>query len=298
MGETSAIEWTGATWNPVRGCTKISQGCKNCYANTFAERWRGIPGHAYEQGFDLRLAPNALTLPLRWTKPRPIFVNSMSDLFHVQIPMAYVATVFEVMWQAYWHVYQVLTKRASLLAIAAEPFYQRYGERLRHVWLGVSVEDRNSLHRIDALRATSAPVRFLSIEPLLEDLGELDLSGISWVIVGGESGPGARFMEAAWVRSIQRQCEEQGVHFFFKQWGGIRKKINGRELDGQTFDAMPEFNAFERVGNKRRQEALSVFEKVARTWSHAPMARVEYTREAQELWEARQLLQGMVYGPF
>ncbi|MEX1365974.1 MAG: phage Gp37/Gp68 family protein [Nannocystaceae bacterium] len=239
MSDGSSIEWTDATWNPVRGCTKISPGCKHCYAQTFAERWRGIPGHAYEQGFDLRLVPEKLGEPLRWTRSRLVFVNSMSDLFQRGVPESYVRLVFEAMNLANWHIYQVLTKRADRLRELTTRFPKQLVEQ-SHIWLGVSVEDRKyGLPRIDELRRARAGVRFLSVEPLLEDLGVLDLEGIDWVIVGGESGPGARPMQEAWVRSVRDQCEAANVPFFFKQWGGIRKKIRGRTLDGRTYDAVP-----------------------------------------------------------
>lgn len=260
MSDGSAIEWTDATWNPVRGCTKISPGCKHCYAETFAERWRGIPGHPYEQGFDLRLVPEKLTEPLTWSRSRMIFVNSMSDLFQEGVPDRYIRAVFEVMGSADWHVYQVLTKRGERLRRVSQRFARRLTER-EHIWLGVSVEDRKyGLPRIDELRDARAAVRFLSIEPLLEDLGTFDLSGIDWVIVGGESGPGARPMRKEWVLGLRDQCRDAGVPFFFKQWGGIRKKIAGRELDGATYD---EFPAIERLGpptrieRKRRVEAVT-----------------------------------------
>jgi protein gp37 len=240
MSANSTIEWTDATWNPTRGCTKISPGCAHCYAEVFAERFRGVPGHPYEQGFDLRLVPEKLADPLGWKKSKMIFVNSMSDLFHKDVPDDYVLNVARVMQTANWHTYQVLTKRSerlrdmlrtALSAAAAEP----------HIWWGVSVENRkHGFPRIDHLREAPARVRFLSVEPLLEDLGELDLSGIHWVIAGGESGPGARPMQADWVRSIRDQCAAAGVSFFFKQWGGVRKHKTGRELDGRTYDEMPE----------------------------------------------------------
>lgn len=239
MSDGSAIEWTDATWNPVRGCTKISPGCKHCYAETFAERWRGIPDHPYGQGFDLRLVPEKLDEPLRWKRPRRIFVNSMSDLFQVGVDEPFIRRVFDTMNAANWHTYQVLTKRADrmLATTLAMPLAL---VQQSHIWLGVSVEDRRyGLPRIDLLRQTPAAVRFLSIEPLLEDLGELDLGGIHWVIVGGESGPGARPMSKAWVTSIQQQCREQRVPFFFKQWGGVQKAKAGRELAGRTWDEFP-----------------------------------------------------------
>ncbi len=239
MATHSAIEWTDATWNPVRGCTKISPGCMHCYAETFAERFRGIPGHPYEQGFDLRLVPEKLAEPLQWSSPKMVFVNSMSDLFHEDIPDEYITDVTRVMHKANWHTFQVLTKRSErmrellltkLRAFAGEP----------HIWWGVSVENRkHGLLRIEHLRAAPVAVRFLSIEPLLEDLGQFDLRGISWVIVGGESGPGARPMEKAWVLSIRDQCRRANIPFFFKQWGGVRKKLAGREIDGKTYDEFP-----------------------------------------------------------
>jgi protein gp37 len=240
MSDHSAIEWTDATWNPIRGCTKISPGCKNCYASTFAERFRGVPGHPYEQGFDLRLVPEKLEEPLRWSRSRHIFVNSMSDLFHENVTDEYVRRVADVMLQADWHIYQVLTKRSDRLRRMLDAQLSTHANR-SHIWWGVSVEDRNhGLPRIEHLRQSTATVRFLSIEPLLEDLGELDLQSISWVIVGGESGPRARPLKQEWVTSILRQCEAQDVPFFFKQWGGVRKKKTGRELNGKTYDAMPQ----------------------------------------------------------
>ena len=239
MSDRSTIEWTDATWNPVRGCTKISPGCKHCYAETFAERFRGVRGHPYEQGFDLRLIPAKLPEPLRWPLPRKVFVNSMSDLFQREVPEKYIAAAARVMVAANWHIFQVLTKRADRLCqLLNGPLL--FAANHPHLWWGVSVENRrHGLPRIDHLRATSAMVRFLSIEPLLEDLGQIDLSGIHWVIVGGESGPGARPMDPAWVESIRDQCAQAGVPFFFKQWGGVRKKVAGRELNGRTYDEFP-----------------------------------------------------------
>jgi protein gp37 len=239
MAQRSTIEWTEATWNPVRGCTKVSPGCVRCYAETFAERWRGIPSHPYEHGFDLRLVEEKLTEPLVWARSRTIFVNSMSDLFHERVPEAFIARVFGVMELADWHAYQVLTKRAARMRDVINRRLPHVAS-LGHVWLGVSVENRkHGLPRIHHLRDTPAALRFLSIEPLLEDLGEIDLDGIDWVIVGGESGAGARPMRLEWVVSIREQCKETGVPFFFKQWGGVRKSMNGRTLDGRTFDEMP-----------------------------------------------------------
>jgi protein gp37 len=234
VSDKSTIEWTDSTWNPVTGCDKVSPGCKHCYAETFAERWRGIPGHPYEQGFDLRLWPDRLELPLSWKKPRTIFVNSMSDLFHEKIPLAFIQRVFRTMERASWHTFQILTKRSERLAELASDLNWP-----RNVWMGVSIETARYLARADHLRKVPAAVRFLSLEPLLGPLGTLDLSGIHWVIVGGESGPGARPIEGAWVRDIRKQCRREGVPFFFKQWGGVRKKRNGRVLDGRTWDGMP-----------------------------------------------------------
>jgi protein gp37 len=227
------------TWNPVRGCTKISPGCTHCYAETFAERFRGVPGHPYEQGFDLRLVPEKLAEPLRWKTPKMVFVNSMSDLFHKDVPDDYVLAVVRVMQRASWHTYQVLTKRSERLRdMLQTALVDAAGEP--HIWWGVSVENRrHGLPRIDHLRAAPARVRFLSIEPLLEDLGEIDLAGIHWVIVGGESGPGARPMHKDWVLSIRDQCQKANVPFFFKQWGGVRKSKAGRELDGRKYDGLP-----------------------------------------------------------
>jgi protein gp37 len=240
MSATSTIEWTDATWNPVRGCTKISPGCKHCYAETFAERFRGVPGHPYEQGFDLRLVPEKLGEPLRWGAPKTIFVNSMSDLFHEGVPDAYIERCVRVMEMANWHTYQVLTKRADRLRNLLQERLS-FASKLRHIWWGVSVEDREyGLPRVNALRQAPAAVRFLSVEPLLEDMGTVNLAGIDWVIVGGESGAGARPMKEAWVRDWRNQCERAGVRFFFKQWGGVRKSEAGRLLDGRTYDDMPE----------------------------------------------------------
>jgi protein gp37 len=239
MSQESSIEWTDATWNPVRGCTKISPGCAHCYAETFAERFRGVPGHPYERGFDLRLVPEKLNEPLKWLKPRFIFVNSMSDLFHVDVPDEYIVQAAGVMQRADWHVYQVLTKRAARLRELADTALSEVVS-LPHIWWGVSVEDKKyGVPRIRELQAAPVAVRFLSVEPLLEDIGYVDLSGIHWVIVGGESGPGARPMREEWVSSIRDQCLHAGVPFFFKQWGGVQKKKNGRLLNGRTWDDMP-----------------------------------------------------------
>jgi protein gp37 len=256
MSATSSIEWTDATWNPVRGCTKISPGCKHCYAATFAERFRGVPGHPYEQGFDLRLVPEKLAEPLRWPMSKTIFVNSMSDLFQVDVPESYVEQVVRVMQMAAWHTYQVLTKRADRMReLLTGPL--AFAAQDKHIWWGVSVEDNKyGLPRIEALRKTPAAMRFLSIEPLLEDLGTINLEGIDWVIVGGESGAGARDIDEAWVHSIRRQCKAAKVPFFFKQWGGVRKSERGRLLDGKTFDDMPQRQKPTGVSKQRRLELI------------------------------------------
>lgn len=239
MSLNSQIEWTDATWNPVRGCKKISPGCKHCYAETFAERFRGVKGHPYEQGFDLRLVPEKLTEPFSWRSQKLVFVNSMSDLFQDGVPDTYAAAVSQVMVQANWHTYQVLTKRSERLKQLLNGNL-RFAAEQPHIWWGVSVENRkHGLPRIEDLRQSAARVRFLSIEPLLEDLGKFDLNGIDWVIVGGESGPGARPIRKEWVLSIREQCKAARVPFFFKQWGGARKAVTGRELEGRTYDEYP-----------------------------------------------------------
>ena len=240
MGDKSAIEWTDATWNPVTGCTKITRGCDNCYAERFAERFRGVPGHPFESGFDLRLRPERLDQPLAWKRPRRVFVNSMSDLFHKEIPADFIDRVFDVMEAADRHVFQVLTKRSAPMRAYLR---RRYGGGAApaHIWCGVSVEDAGAAARIRHLRTAPAAVRFLSIEPLLGPVGDLDLDGIAWVIVGGESGPRARPMEERWVLDIRDMCERAGVDFFFKQWGGPTPKSGGRRLAGIEHNAMPAY---------------------------------------------------------
>lgn len=241
MSISSHIEWTDATWNPLRGCTKISPGCKHCYAETFAERFRGVPGHPYERGFDLRLVPEKLLEPLRWSSPKMVFVNSMSDLFHPDVPDDYIVAVARVMIAADWHTYQVLTKRAERQRKLLNSKLS-FVCNAKHIWWGVSVEDRKyGVPRISQIQQAQVPMRFLSIEPLLEDLGLLELSGIHWAIIGGESGPGARPMALEWVERIHQQCRDARVAFFFKQWGGVNKKKNGRLLGGRTFDEFPEY---------------------------------------------------------
>lgn len=237
MASGSKIEWTDATWNPVTGCNKVSPGCKLCYAERLAKRLKATGMPKYRNGFAVTLHPDVLEAPLRWRKPRTIFVNSMSDLFHHQVPDQFVRDVFNVMEQAHWHRYQVLTKRPErVVGLGAElPWHPQ-------IWLGVSVESSRYLHRVDLLRQSRAAVKFLSLEPLLGPLPDMNLEGIDWVIVGGESGPGARPMEADWARDIRDQCVEAGVPFHFKQWGGVFKKRLGRELDGRTWDDMPSFD--------------------------------------------------------
>ncbi|MGA3268458.1 MAG: phage Gp37/Gp68 family protein [Verrucomicrobiota bacterium] len=259
MSDNSKIEWTDATWNPVRGCTKISPGCLHCYAETFAERFRGVPGHPFEFGFDLRLVPEKLGDPIRWSKPKKIFVNSMSDLFHEAVPDEYIEKVCRVMLAANWHTYQVLTKRADRMAALLQGKL-RNAAGAAHIWWGVSVENRrHGLRRIAKLRNARPTVAFLSIEPLLEDLGKFDLGGIQWVIVGGESGPGARPMREEWVRNIQTQCRANRVPFFFKQWGGVRKSEMGRTLDGKTYDEYPDFSRNSVASLAQRSDLLAVF---------------------------------------
>lgn len=234
MASNSPIEWTQSTWNPVTGCTKVSPGCKHCYAERMALRLRAMGQSNYTNGFKLTLQPQALELPLRWKKPQRIFVNSMSDLFHKDVPLTFIQRVFDVMRRADWHQYQILTKRSERL-LEVSPLLPWPP----HIWMGVSVERRDYRFRIDHLRQTPAHVKFLSLEPLLGPLPRLNLAGIDWAIVGGESGPGARAMDERWARDIRDQCLAAGVAFFFKQWGGVNKKAAGRQLDGRTWDQMP-----------------------------------------------------------
>jgi protein gp37 len=239
MALNSRIEWTDATWNPVSGCEKVTRGCDNCYAERIAERFRGVSGHPFERGFDLTLRPHKLLEPLSWRLPRRIFVNSMSDLFHKEVPKGFIDRVFDTMEQADWHIFQVLTKRSSLMR---RYINERYAGRSAppHVWLGVSVEDRKALVRLAHLKQARASVRFISFEPLLEDLDAIDLTKIDWAIAGGESGPGARPAMPEWIRSIRDQCKSQKVAFFFKQWGGRTPKSRGNELDGRHWLQFPQ----------------------------------------------------------
>ena len=234
MATKSKIEWTGSTWNPVTGCTKISPGCLNCYAERMAKRLQAMGQPNYCNGFKMALHEHVIELPLKWKKPQTIFVNSMSDLFLKGIPTEFIRKVFDVMHGAYWHTFQVLTKRAARLTSLNNTL-----PWAPNIWMGVTVENENYTFRIDQLRKTGAYIKFLSIEPLLGPIPKLDLKGIDWVIVGGESGPGARPMKIEWVLDIRNQCIRSGVPFFFKQWGGVQKKKAGRELEGRTWDEMP-----------------------------------------------------------
>ena len=234
MATQSSIEWTETTWNPVTGCTKISHGCKHCYAERMARRLQAMGLEKYRNGFEVTVHPATLEEPTKWRKPRLVFVNSMSDLFHESVPDRFVGSVFEVMNRATQHTFQVLTKRPRRVA--------RLNSKLKwtsNIWLGTSIESHRWISRLDELKSTSAQTKFLSLEPLLAPLADLDLNGIDWVIVGGESGPACRPMKRDWVRDIRDNCSESGVAFFFKQWGGVFKKRTGRVLDGRTWDDMP-----------------------------------------------------------
>jgi protein gp37 len=239
MGEKSLIEWTESTWNPVTGCTKISEGCMHCYAQILARRLKAMGQQNYINGFDVTLHPHALSIPLKWKKARRIFVNSMSDLFHKEVPFAFIQQVFDIMNQALWHRFQILTKRAERLAelTNALPW-------TKNIWMGVTIESASYLYRLESLRNIPATIKFLSLEPLLGPIHEIDLSNIDWVIVGGESGPGARPMDKNWVIDIKENCKKAKVPFFFKQWGGVNKKKSGRILDGKTYDEMPKLDNF------------------------------------------------------
>lgn len=233
MSINSSIEWTDSTWNPVTGCQKVSPGCKNCYAETFAERWRGVANHPYEQGFDLRLWPTRVQIPLTWKKKKTIFVNSMSDLFHEKIPLNFIQDVFQTMNKAYWHTFQILTKRPERMYALKK--YLKWSD---NIWQGVSIESQEFAWRAQYLKKIPAKIRFLSLEPLLGPV-QLNMNKIHWVIVGGESGARCRTIQASWVRDVRKQCKNYQVPFFFKQWGGVQKKKNGRELDGRIYNEMP-----------------------------------------------------------
>lgn len=263
MSQKSSIEWTDATLNISRGCTKISSGCAHCYAERFAERFRGVSGHPFEDGFDIKLAPHRLLDPVRWVKSRRIFVNSMSDIFHSQIPSNYLDVFAQVMYFAHWHTYFILTKRSKRLVEELESGHilgLRMDGFSHHVWWGVSVEDRRSARdRISDLRKSLVKNRFISIEPLIEDLGELNLQGIDWVIVGGESGPNARPIDPKWIESILEQCRSAHIPFFFKQWGGVQKSRAGRLLHGRTFDELPDFY---RGGLRMKHERINFLDSM------------------------------------
>ena len=241
---TSKIEWTESTWNPVTGCTKISVGCVNCYAERMAERLKKMGQPNYSSGFQVAIHEHVLEYPLKWKKPKIIFVNSMSDLFHEQVPSSFIFKIFNIMRKAYWHQFQILTKRSSRLVELGTRF-----DWPENVWMGVSVENEDAKFRIDELRMVPASIRFLSLEPLLGPIGTLNLSNIDWVIVGGESGPKARLMKEEWVMQIKKQSLEQKVPFFFKQWGGVNKKRTGRLLKGRTWDEIPIINKNEKDGS-------------------------------------------------
>lgn len=237
MAFNSTIEWTESTWNPMTGCTKISLGCKNCYAERMAIRLQAMGQTKYKNGFKLTLHPNMLNVPLTWKKPQMIFVNSMSDIFHEDAPTEFIKSIFDVMSKAHWHIFQVLTKRSDrLLEIADDLKWES------NIWMGVTVESAEYAYRIEHLRKSPAKVKLLSLEPLLGPLNGMNLDGIDWVIVGGESGPKARIMRKEWVFNIKEQCDQANVPFFFKQWGGTNKKKSGRSLDGRTWDEMPVAN--------------------------------------------------------
>lgn len=238
MADGSTIEWTDATWNPITGCTKVTRGCDLCYAERFSERFRGVAGHPFQNGFDLTLRPQRLDQPLKWRLPRRIFVNSMSDLFHKEIPLNFIDSIFDTMEKADWHTYQILTKRSSLLV---KYLRKRYGAAVSppHIWLGVSIEDAQNSVRLEHLKSSQAAIKFVSFEPLLASVGAVSLKGIDWVIVGGESGPRSRPLLEEWVIEIRDQCKKDKVAFFFKQWGGLRPKTGGRLLAGKEWNEYP-----------------------------------------------------------
>ena len=267
MSRKSTIEWTNSTWNPVTGCTKVSAGCDHCYAERLSERFRGVEGHPFESGFDLTLRPKRLEQPMQWRRPQLIFVNSMSDLFHKDIPTEYIERVFDTMERADWHVYQVLTKRSSLMRRFVQERYQGQAAPA-HIWLGVSVENHAALTRLRHLQQTNASVRFVvadhpvavfdSFEPLLGPIGAVDLEDIHWVIVGGESGPGARPVRAEWVRALRDQCQAQRVAFFFKQWGGRTPKAGGNTLDGRQWLEYPDVETGQQLREPLQAAGTSV----------------------------------------
>ena len=254
MSANSLIEWTDNTWNPVRGCSKVSPGCAHCYAEAFAERFRGVPGNAFEQGFDVRLAPWKLLKPFQWTSSKRVFVNSMSDLFHDEVPDRYIVAAFEVMAAADWHTYQVLTKRPERMRKMLKTDLE-FAANLSHIWWGVTVENKqHGLPRLGCLQECDVAMRFLSCEPLLEDLGTVSLDGINWVIVGGESGPGACPVRKEWIVSLRDQCMSAHTPFYFKQWGGFPKGKRGCELDGKEYKALPPMPVLKAPSLVRRRQ--------------------------------------------
>ena len=268
--QRSSIEWTDVTWNPMRGCTEISPGCDHCYARTFAERFRGVPGHPYEDGFDFHLAPHKLHEPLSISKQRMVFVNSMSDLFYCKVPTEYIRDIAEVMLNANWHVYQVLTKRSKRmkqLLNSKDPVF-REAAQAPHIWWGVSAEDKKHGHpRIRHLQETHAAVRWISFEPLLEDITPVNLEGINWAVVGGESGVGARLMDKQSVLNIKTICNDEDIPFHFKQWGGVHKKKTGRKMNGRIYNALPEIVTQPVPIQKQRRELIAdVRRRVAEVW--------------------------------
>lgn len=264
MAAGSAIEWTEATWNPTTGCTKISAGCKNCYAATMSKRLKAMGVYKYRNEFEFTEQPDDVELPLKWKKGKKIFVNSMSDLFHEQARMEFIARCFDVMSKADWHQYQVLTKRSKIMSEFADLFYRYFGYFIpAHIWMGVSVENADYVSRIDDLRETKCNTRFISFEPLIGSVGKIDLTNIDWAIIGGESGYGFRPVRKEWILEIIEQCKKQNVAVFFKQWGGIRPKSGGRDLDGKTYDEYPiiadSYNPLKNIGfdEKSFQEFVS-----------------------------------------
>lgn len=248
MALGSAIEWTEATWNPTTGCTKISAGCKNCYAATLSKRLKSMGLEKYKNEFEYTEHNDDVELPLEWKKPKKIFVNSMSDLFHEKSMMEFVGKCFATMVKADWHTYQVLTKRPNKMAEFSELFKNHFGFMIpNHIWMGTTVENRDNVWRIDALRKVRSNIKFISFEPLIGPIGKVNLSGINWAIIGGESGYGYRPVEKEWIMEIIHQCEEQNVSIFFKQWGGIRPKSGGREINGRTYEEYPKISKAQKM---------------------------------------------------
>ena len=275
----STIEWTDATWNPVRGCKKVSPGCKHCYAESFASRFEGTPGHPYELGFLPRLIPIKVTEPFSWTVPSTVFVNSMSDLFQEAVPTEYIKLLAEVMLACPWHVFQVLTKRHRRMRQLLEGPLS-FAAEARNIWWGVSAENRKQgVPRIEELQRTPARIRFVSVEPLLEDLGDVQFDGIDWVIVGGESGRGARPMDKEWVLRIREQCARSGTKFFFKQWGGVHKKHTGRTLEGKTWDAMPVRTFASVPAQRERKQLAAKFAMRSQKWEQSNPHLISITRK-------------------